>query len=350
MNFAASIISLALFFSLNTYAQEINHKLYGYSQLDYKSGSDPFLYQGFHLSRINLIDDFNLQENARFLIDVEFEDGTDIAENRTKGSVKVSRAFFEYNFKSNTSISVGKVLTPFGLFNETHDFSITYLPIEVPLPYRAFITKANGSTTRIFSKYSTGLSVKDTSKILQNTNWVNQFTVSNGMSETNNGGDNNHDKALSLKSAFKYTNEDNVYDTGLSLYTEKDSSVFGGSTEKRFWTSALHFKFENNHFNISTEILSSRFNSSTSTTQKAIAYYACAGYTINEKYTPYVLYSMAYRDLSNKKNNEKNKIVGVNTNLLQQVILKVEYTNVERDLDDVDKRFDILAANLSIAF
>jgi hypothetical protein len=192
--------------------------------------------------------------------------------------------------------------------------------------------------------------VKDTSKILQNTNWVNQFTVANGMSETSTGGDKNRDKALSLKSAFKISHEENSYDTGFSLYTEKDSSVFGGSTEKRFWTTALHFKFENNHFNISTEVLSSRFNTSTATTQKSRAYYACVGYSVNEKYTPYVLYSMANRDLSIKKNSEKNMIVGLNTNLLQQVILKVEYTNVERDIEDVDKRFDILAANLSIAF
>jgi hypothetical protein len=346
------IFSLSFFFIFNNslIAQELMHKLYGYSQLDYKASNDPNLPEGFHLTRMNLINDFNLQENARFVIDVEYEDGTDLSSTKTsKGSLKVSRGFFEYNFKNNSSLNFGKILTPFGLYNETHDFTITYLPIEVPLPYRAFIPLSAGAT-RIFSKYSTGISYKDTTKNFDKFIWQNQFTILNGVRETQIGTDSNHDKGLSLKSSLKHLEGDNVYESGFSLYTEKDSSVFEGNGNKRFWTAALHFKFENNSYNFTTEVFHSQFNSANKDIQKALAYYACLGYTVNEHFIPYVLYTKAYRDLSNKKNSDKDIIVGVNSNLLPQVVLKIEYTKTEREVLEEDKNFQTIATDLAIAF
>ncbi|MDD4974456.1 MAG: hypothetical protein PHY93_08895 [Bacteriovorax sp.] len=350
MKCATYILGTLLLIFNNARSQDFSHKLYGYSQLDFKSSNDPMLAEGFRLTRINLIDDFSLQDNARFVVDLEFEDGADISPEETKGSIKVSRGFFEYNFKSNTSVSFGKVLTPFGLLNETHDFTITYLPIEVPLPYRAFIPLSGNKYTRVFSKYSTGVSVKDTSKLFQKYNWINQFSVGNGFSETNKGADGNHDKGLSFKSSLKYLKEENIYETGGSIYTENDSSAFGGSSSKRFYTYALHFKFENNFFNISSEVIYSRFNSAVFNTQEALAYYACAGYTLSERLTPYLLYTKALRDLSNKKNYDRELALGVNATLLQQVILKIEYTMSEREVTGLSKNYQTIGTTLAIAF
>ncbi len=338
-------------FSQSVFAQEFSNKLYGYSQLDFKSSDDPVLLKGFRVSRINLIDDFNLSNESRFVVDVEYEDGTDLPSDAPlKGSVKLSRGFFEYNFHSNTSISFGKILTPFGLLNETHDFTITYLPIEVPLPYRKFIPVGTNQFTRAFSKYSTGISVKDISKFAQKYNWTNQLTVANGATETNRGSDPNGDKLISLKSSLKYTTGNNVFETGLSGMTEKDSSSFGGSDKKRYYTYGAHFKFENDKINFSAEAFYSKFNAATVNKQEALAYYANLGYSVNETTIPYILYSKAYRDLSNKNNSDREMIFGLNKSLMEKVILKFEYTRSEREVAELEKKFQTLAADLAVAF
>jgi hypothetical protein len=331
------------------YAQDLTHKLYGYSQLDYKTTNDPRLEEGFRFTRINLINDFSLQSNARFVADLEYEDGTDISSKTTKGSVKVSRGFFEYNINSNTSVTMGKILTSFGLLNETHDFSITYLPIEVPLPYRPYIINGTNET-RIFSKYSTGISFANSNKILNKYKWTNQFTIANGFRETLKGTDSNHDKALSLKSSLKYLENENTYEAGASVYTERDSSPFGGSYTRRFWTNAVHFKFENDSYNFSSEVFYSKFNSAIRNYQETLSYYACLGYTLSERLTPYLLYSKAVRDLSDQNSYDKDLVLGVNTNLLQQVIMKIEYTFTEREVVDRSKIYKTLATNLTVAF
>lgn len=350
MKYVPYILCLLFLIFNNLNAQEFSHKLYGYSQLDYKASNDPNMLEGFHLTRINLIDDFTLQGNARFVVDLELEDGPDLSTDRLTGSIIVSRGYFEYSFQNDIIFSFGKMLTPFGLYNETHDFTITYLPIEVPLPYRSFLPLSDSGSTRIFSKYSTGISVKDTTKIFDKYNWTNQVTVSNGAKDTLKGTDTNHDKAISLKSNFKYLQDENIYETGFSVYTEKDSSVFEGMVDRRFWTNAIHFKFENDRFNFSTEALYSAFASATQTSQKALAIYGCLGYTINEKLIPYVLYTKAYRDLSNKKNFDKDIILGINSNILPQVVLKIEYTRSEREIAEVDKNFQTIATDLAITF
>lgn len=340
-----------MLFCQNAAAQDFSHKLYGYSQLDFKSSDDPLLLKGFRVSRINLINDFSLNNESRFVADIEYEDGTDLSsENPLKGSVKLSRAFFEHNFYTNTSVSFGKILTPFGLLNETHDFTITYLPIEIPLPYRQFIPVDSTTSTRMFAKYSTGISVKDISKFAQKYNWTNQFTVANGATETNRGSDTDGDKLISVKSSFRYTNGNDAFETGLSGLSEKNSSSFGGSDKKRYYTYGAHFKFENDKFNFSAEAFYSKFYTATVNKQEAFAYYANLGYSLNETTIPYLLYTKAYRDLSNKENQEREMIFGLNKTLSEKVVMKFEYTRSEREVNALEKNFQTLAADLAIAF
>ncbi len=118
-------------------------------------------------------------------VSTEFEDGADISysPSNSKGTIKISRGFFEYSFSDVIILSVGKILTPFGMLNEVHDFSITFLPIEMPLPYRAIIPNGANGYARTFSKYSTGASLKIATNA-GNHHWVNQLTLSNGSNET----------------------------------------------------------------------------------------------------------------------------------------------------------------------
>ncbi|PIP96669.1 MAG: hypothetical protein COW00_14990 [Bdellovibrio sp. CG12_big_fil_rev_8_21_14_0_65_39_13] len=341
------IILFTLFISTSVNAQSLKHKIYGYAQMDWNTSSDSDTKEGFQLKRVNLINDILLTNNSRFLADVEFEEGTDHTPSSNKGTVKVSRAFYEHSLSQHWKFQAGKVLTPYGLLNETHDFSIIYLPVNVPLPYRSQKITASRNA-RLYSKYTTGLSFNyKTSN--HNRFWDAQLSIGNGSQESDEGTDVNNDKSVAVKQQFKWYGDSITTNWGTSHFTEGDSTRYGGIGGQRMWSHNTFLGLESDNFQFNLELFYSKFNTGLTAKQESASGYSVLGYNLSDSTIPYLYYAQSKIDLREKEWNSSFGI-GLAHNISPAVVIKGEWIRTDQHQNFEEKAIDDWNTTLAISF
>lgn len=128
-------------------------KLNGFFDIEYEKADGPIGDEkgSFDQYHFNLLMEFPVSDTLFIKGHVEYEHGPQLPGN---GDIKIEWSYAEYLLSNALKLRAGMALTPFGIYNEMHDATPTYLSIRTPWEiYRS--DKVGGSA--MFPKFSTGL-------------------------------------------------------------------------------------------------------------------------------------------------------------------------------------------------
>lgn len=329
-----SFIFLNIFFFLPHEAAADGVNILGYAQVDYLSSSSPEAEYGFQIRRFNLIFDENSSSKVRVLGDVEFEDGTDYSSANQKGAVKISRLFWEYQINKKLKLRTGKTLTPFGLYNELHDFSSAYQTIDVPHFYMDQPLRSGQVANRFFSKYSTGISIigEFLDEVKRSNILEYNIFLSNGRDETSSGTDSDRRSAVGARLIYKF-GEAGSWQAGASIYNESVIQGIDGVANSRQQAIGVDLQNEGSIFLFQIEILRFQFEKSISGIAQARWVddaYVHLGYNISPENTLYFHYELEKLNQNTTEYLTDSRI-GIMHTLTPKITLKAEFDDIRND-------------------
>ncbi|MCB9061547.1 MAG: hypothetical protein H6622_08505 [Halobacteriovoraceae bacterium] len=313
--------------------------LTGYFQSDFNISENHSAPSGFRLRRINLIYAKKVLENAKILTDIEFEDGLELGTNGGIGEIKISRGYGELIINKNMEVRAGKFLTPYGIYNEIHDFSASYVPIDPPLFFRKNLFFSNTSSQRAISKYSTGILINFNHK-----KFHLQGGVANGEQQKEDGSDQNRSPLTLIRMTYEFWDQAWI---GMSFQRDKINTSSRPRWENSF---AFDLQFEGQQYIFQTEFFQGKkWNRTTgvqSTNYQSVS--TLLGHNLNDDFIGYIRYDVFIPDITKSENNTQEYGMGLNYFVNYYTIIKWESYQESLATSWVQKK-DYLTHKLSLS-
>jgi len=334
-------------------AQNRSYEFYGFAQLDFESSNKSGSISSFNQKRLNLIGEYFLESNLRFLSDIEFEGGAvmDAEGNVQQGTIKVSRTWVEYTFAPELKLRAGKMLTPFGLYNLIHDASASYYSVDPPLLFTPIQIFTGITPQRLYGKYFVGIEALGTFDLNSSGAQLEySFGIGNGRGADSSGKDVNQNKAIIGRLVFR---PDWIWGLqfGTSFYTDRNHDGIGGIKNDRETTFGFDLEYDNDNLQIQAEILSADFTGVFGKGQTALVYYGQAAYTIWDVLTPFVNYTVVRPNTDDDESGFDRFNLGINWAVSMNLFLKTEFqfhTSEEEIL--THEGFEVFKATAAVAF
>lgn len=158
--FVASVFAVALLGggSRSAHAVDLSKITFnGFVDLEYTQSSNKAGNQNgaFHQHHLSFLLDVPVDERVSGHFHIEFDHGVNTAAPNG-GDIVVEKSFIQYICNDQLWLRFGKVLTPFGYYNEVHDATPVFLSFAVP---RAIYRQDERGGTSMFPKWTTGVNV-----------------------------------------------------------------------------------------------------------------------------------------------------------------------------------------------
>lgn len=307
-------------------AEQGKLKTYGYFDMEVeatfkKNDSEPWSFDQHHFNFISI---YSINDQYRVFSEVEYEHGPSLSESESSGKIYLAKGFLEYKHSDALKLRVGKFLTPFGIYNERHDATPTFLPTALPHSVYGKHEFATGIKDRLFAKFATGIQVVGS---LYPGDWETKYHlyVSNGRGGEPAGSDDNSNKGLGGRLVVSPPAID--LSLGASYYTDKHG--LDSHTVQRSLGFDVEFDLKNLH--LETELLSHWLETVDTISgipdgrfRNMLGWYAMAAYTFADKVTPFLRYEYSDHDSNASSLSEKILALGINVALNSRVYLKNE--------------------------
>ena len=315
----------------------------------------------FDVHHFNLLLDATVSSELVLKGHFEFDHGADT--ERDLGGVILEYGFAEYTFNDLLVVRAGKTLTPFGIYNETHDSSPTYLSV-LP-PWNIYKANTLGGFNFI-PKWNTGLTViGETSLFAAHHDLFYTIYIGNGESipGTNDSQfDDNPNKAVGGQLRFSTHNEEV---TLIYSFFYGDKALSSSNTEVQHATSAFSLLTELGGIELQGEFAVSSLGSDVQS-----GWFIQAAYRAGWGITPYLRYQTFNpaddvlvgdpgedeEEIDQGSNYWNTLVIGVNWMATDHLFLKLEYNQHERGIEnaaiiDLEKSdFSEIRAGLTLFF
>ncbi len=346
----STIIILILILSVDLVAQQSRVNLYGFFDMEAsvsnQEGNRSWTFDQHHF---NLMSHYKLDHNFKVTSELEWEHGPSHEEGNFSGKIYLARAFLEYKYANYFGVRVGKFMTPFGIYNERHDATPTFLSTVLPHSVYGKHELATETEDRNFALTSTGIQFLGTQYYNK---WQvrYQFIISNGRGEEPGSSDNNPNKAIGGR--LVVTLPISQMSVGASFYSEKNGNEFN-SRQKVFGIEfeadlgKLHIESEAIHGKV--ELLNDQQipNNIFKETKGA---YILTAYTFKERITPFIIYEYLLHDIHEDHPAEQLLMFGVNYALTEKIFLKSEYHFYGIGDSEPDDQYEIFRSSVAVAF
>jgi len=305
--------------------------VYGYIDLEYKqTTADKFDRSGpddanmkngsFDQRHFNILADFEVVPALIVKSHVEFEHG--INPGVGDASVVLEYGFVEYVAREWLKARGGKMITPYGQFNEIHDATPAFLTVTPPdTLYRS---EDYGGFTFI-PKWITGAAAFGNIPVLQHHHDIDYIVyIGNGESRSTvneNEHDDNESKALGGR--LQFTTHDESFHAGVSAYYG-DRAISRARMAERHFTATAHANASFDAFTVRGEAAYSELGD-----WRETAWYLELSYRIG-RLTPYVRYETLDPDTSVSSDGWTIMLAGVNVRALDILFLKFEWNQHDR--------------------
>ncbi len=322
------VVSMFLFVTLlsgHAHGEKNNLKIYGFFDMEAEANNKDATgkYWTFDQHHFNLLFDFRLDDRIRISSELEWEHGTDLGSSEQVGEMYIAKAYLGYRFSELAQLRVGKFLTPFGLYNERHDATPTFLFTSLPSSVygKHLITQGNPSD-RLFAKTTAGIQFLG---LLRAGQWLIHYQtyLTNGRGPKPYEQDNNPNKAIGGR--FTITSFSQL-SFGMSLYRERN----GDNYNVRMTSVSFEAEYDISAFHLEGEILSTSIEDidslhhPTGVFNNAHGSYLLGAYTLFDRLTPFVRYDY-YKPLQIfSEYSETLQTIGLNYSLTHKVFLKGE--------------------------
>lgn len=351
MRLKQTIFILMLYLSSGVLLQadESKVKIYGFFDMEVEVNNKDVSGKRwtFNQHHLNIITIYNIEKNYRLFTEVEYEHGPSHKKGEFYGKIYLGKAFFEYKMSDAFKIRAGKFLTPFGIYNERHDATPTFLSTKLPHSIYGLHHLAGDFNGRIFSKFSTGVQVVGS---LYPKDWEvkYQIYVSNGRGDAPSEKDNNTNKGIGGRLIVSPPLEG--LSVGSSYYTEKNGLDFDSRQKSlgfdiEFTHENLYFESESIIFQIERLDI---FNIPTGVFRKGYGFYSTVAYSFREKITPFFRYEYEKHDIDSN-DREHLLVFGLNYSINPRVYVKNEL-HLHHTFGSTEEKDEMFSASLAVAF
>ncbi len=310
---------------------------YGYIDLEYKqttgnkydgSGEDDANMKNgaFDQHHFNILMEATVTSEIAAKAHLEFEHG--IYPGAGDAAMVLEYAFVEYVKRNGLKFRWGKMLSPWGIYNEIHDSTPAYLSVYPPeLFYRsgtkggfALIPKWITGMTAL-GGVPTGISHTDIDYIVYIGNGESRVTINE------NEHDDNQNKAVGCR--LQLTDHDEAYQVGISAYYG-DKATSRDKLSETHWTTVFHADFNWREGNLRGE-----YGRSVLGTQTETSWYVQTSWRFG-RYTPYLRYQTLNPHEEGNDEDWTIYLAGVNVKVTDYLFYKIEWNEHKRGSNNRD--------------
>ena len=321
-------------------------KLNGFFDLEYEKADGPGHTTtpvgdekgSFDQYHFNLLTEFPVSDTVTVKGHVEYEHGPSLEDQQ--GDIRIEWAYVEYLLNNAVTLRGGLANTPFGIYNEIHDATPTYLSIRTP--WEIYKSPSIGGHA-MFPKFNTGLFARGTYVVPGGVNLTYVGYVGNGENAVKNEAekDDNENKAVGgqlMILPFNGVTVGGSYYQGekqTSATTKDDHLAWAASLDLMLLPVGLRAEYASSHLGNVTQI----------------GWYGEASYAVN-KLTPYVRYGALDPDHAAGNDGWTGLVSGLHYRLQPNVALKAEHRHFSGESGNakVNLDFNEWAAAITVAF
>lgn len=302
----------------------------------------------FDQHHFNVVTIYRMNEKWRVFGEIEWEHGVALEDGGGSGLVALERAWVEYAHSDGFKVLVGKFLTPFGVYNQMHDATPTFLSSFLPDAIYGKHATTTGGSDRLYAKFSTGVQVRGN---LFPADWQLEYAayLTNGRGPDASSSDNNDNKGIGGRVVLQSPGES--FRLGASFYQDRDGNQLDtrhrtvaadiGVGASGFWLEAEGFLPQLQTVDQAGALLPAY--------RDGLGYYVQASYRTDVGVTPFARYGAfdPDRDVSNDGNSDV--VVGLNLALQNFAFLKgeVQFINFQ---DPAVASYEKFVGSIAIAF
>lgn len=291
----------------------------------------------FDQNHFNLLMEFAVSDTVTVKGHVEYEHGPQLP---AQGAIQVEWSYVEYLVSNHMTLRGGLALTPFGIYNEIHDATPSYIPIQIP--WEIYRTTSVGGHA-MFPKFSTGLFALGRNVLPAGIGLNYVAYVANGENNTKNEAEKDENSSKAIGGQVMISPLDGVTVGGSYYQGEKQMAPTIGQDHVA-WAGSLDLGLH--PIGVRAEYASSHLGSVTQN-----GWYGELSASV-KRLTPYVRYGGFDPDQNAGDDGWRALISGLNFRVQPSVVLKVEHRHFSGEPSNtkVNQDYNEAAGAIAVAF
>ncbi len=282
-------------------------------QIESEGGGDPN--GSFDADLFDLVFNVQVSDKIRAAADFTWEHGA--ATEDGFGNVALEYGFVEYAVSDLFKVRLGKMFTPFGIFNEIHTAKPAFLSVKEP----ASTNKAERiveDAFRFFPRWGAGIALQGDG-VIAGRDFNYDVFLANGAQEKVNPFEEDVNLAKSVSARFRFAPSPSL-EIGNSFYYDKVAQP----DYQRIVSDGLELRFQQENLRVIAEVVFGWLQPEKGTTVTQIGWYVQPSYYLSHGITPYLRFEWVDPNTRIEANQGYDLVVGVNFEVTANFMVKLE--------------------------
>lgn len=198
----------------------------------------------FDADQFNLVFNIHATDRVRVAADLSWEHGA--ASEDGRGNVVLEYGFVEYTISNLFKVRAGKMLTPFGVYNEIHTAKPAFLTVK-EAPSLNKTERIIEDTYRYYPRWEAGLALHGDG-VIGGKNFNYDLMIGNGEQENTNPFEEDDNSFKSVTARFRFEPNESLR-VGWSLYVDKTTDP----GFRRIVSNGIEFEWTHKSFRLLAE-------------------------------------------------------------------------------------------------
>jgi hypothetical protein len=267
----------------------------------------------FDADQFNLVFNIHAADRVRVAADLSWEHGA--ATEEPRGNVALEYGFVEYTISNLFKLRAGKMLTPFGVYNEIHTAKPAFLTVKEP-PSLNKTERIIKGTFRYYPRWGAGLALHGDG-VAGGKNFNYDLLVANGEQTNTNPFEEDDNGFKSVTARFRLEPTDSMR-LGWSLYLDKTTDP----AFRKIVSNGLEFEWTHKSFRLLAEGALGKVQRDELSDLTQKSFYIQPSYSFAHGITPYLRYEWVDSGFPDESGTLLT--TGVNWEITKNFMLKAE--------------------------
>lgn len=293
-------------------------RINGYSNFEFEKQVDEEgfgdKHGSFDADQLDLVFNIQASDRIRVAVDLSWEHGTATEDNR--GNQALEYGFVEYTVSDAFKIRAGKMLTPFGIFNEMHTAKPAFLTVKEA----ASLNKTDrivADAYRFYPRWGAGVGFHG-DVVVGGKDLTYDVLVANGEQDHTNPFEEDDNSVKSFTGRVRFEPSEHLR-FGNSFYFDKDSTSFG-----RIISDGVELEVQWSRLRVWSEAAMGFLENPKGVRTKQVSFYVQPSWHFNKGITPYVRIERVDPSADVPDDHGWDFIVGINWEVAKGFMIKVE--------------------------
>ena len=269
----------------------------------------------FDADLFDLVLNVQVDDRIRAATDITWEHGAATEDDR--GNVALEYGFVEYAVNDLVKLRLGKMFTPFGIFNEIHTAKPAFLSVKEAAGTNK-TERIVKDAFRFFPRWGTGISLHGDGQV--GDGYLDyDILIANGEQDETNPFEEDNNKAKSVTARVRYDPSPKLH-LGSSFYFDKLS----GPAYDYIVSDGIEIEYSRENLRVTAEVVLGFRKPDADAVVKQLGWFIQPSYEISTGVTPYLRLDYVDPDLSSGSNHGMGVVLGFNFETSGGLIVKVE--------------------------